>query len=430
MNHISQPSSAALLLRLTLRLRFMAAAGQLISLAMAAYVFKLDLQWWGVITGLIFTVLSNHHFHSNRYENAERCQSVTKKIIFCDTLVLTLMLYFTGGVYNPFIGFYLLHITLAAMTLTGKSLGGLIMIIATEVIFLAYFYHPFNGPSWVSMDGRLTYSVFLAGWSVSLILIAGWIAFFVHWINSQLRDREKALRDAEHQITATSRYQSLATLAAGVAHELGTPLGTIAIVSKDLERSLRQKGATLEWQEDSSLIRSEVERCRQILDRLDRNVTGQTGESVDTSTASLICEQLEKQLPTDVLARLKINDRTDAYPLILSTQAVLQSLIVLIENACEADVAGDSVTLDIRIEEKRNIVFRVQDTGPGIPNALRNKIGDPFFTTKKDRSRKGLGLFLVKTLTDHLGGTCNLQASVNGGTCAILTLPVKPSQQL
>jgi signal transduction histidine kinase len=107
-------------------------------------------------------------------------------------------------------------------------------------------------------------------------------------------------------------------------------------------------------------------------------------------------------------------------------RAILQALVVLIENACEADSSVKPVTLEIRILEPDEIVFRVTDHGPGIPAHLRNRIGQPFFTTKQDQSGMGLGLFLVQTLTGHLGGSCTLLPSVGGGTCATLTLPVKP----
>ncbi len=81
--------------------------------------------------------------------------------------------------------------------------------------------------------------------------------------------------------------------------------------------------------------------------------------------------------------------------LVISVQAVLQSLVVLIENACEADTAGKPVTLDIRIHDGKEVYFRIYDNGPGIPEALRGRIGQPFFTTKANQSGMGLGIFLV-----------------------------------
>ncbi|RYD37544.1 MAG: HAMP domain-containing histidine kinase [Verrucomicrobiaceae bacterium] len=420
------PSAPSLLLRWTLRLRWVAAFGQLTAMLVAGLVFRLEMPWGPMIGGLVVTLLSNHLLQDSMDETAGKSARSLRLLISGDTLILTWMLYFSGGLFNPFAGFYLLLIALGAMTLSGKSLCALLVLTTAEAVFLGLWNTPFKGPDEVVSAGRLVYPVFLLGWGVSLSLIAVCLAFFVHRMNRQLREREAALAEAGKLVSETSRLQGLATLAAGVAHELGSPLGTIAVASKDLERSLLRQGAAREWQEDARLIRSEVDRCRSILDRLDRQSTRKTGEAPESSTAALICSRLKEHLKPADFSRLRIDDRTRGFPLILSAAAVMQSLVVLIENACEADTAGQPVILDIRIDDGRNIVFRVMDAGPGIPDALRRKIGEPFFTTKKEQSGMGLGIFLVRTLTDHLGGSCSLVPATNGGTCAILSLPVTP----
>ncbi len=410
-----------LLLRWILRLRWIAVTGQLTAMLAAHFVFHLGIHWFAMIACLLATALTNHLVSD--FGMGSRKQSTL--LIFGDSLLLTVMLYFSGGVCNPFCAFYLLFIALAAMALNGRALSFLLAFVACEVAFISIAYMPFNGPSWAVVDGKLNDPVFLAGWGVSLVVIAVCIAFFVHRINRQLRQREMALAEAERNATEANRFQALATLAAGVAHELGTPLGTIAIASKDLERSLVRDGAGEELLEDAVLIRSEVERCRQILNRLDSQSTRRTGEAPEPCTAAMICRKLRDHLKAEDFSRLVIDDRTGDFPLVLSVQAVLQSLVVLIENACEADAAGKPVTLDIRIHDGEEVYFRIYDSGPGIPEPLRDRIGQPFFTTKADRSGMGLGIFLVQTLTTHLGGSCTLSGVANGGTCATLRLPAK-----
>lgn len=420
------PNATSLMLRWILRLRWVAVIGQLLAMLTAAFAFQLELPWIAMTAGLMLTVLSNHMLQDCISSESTKCARLITALIFGDSLILTFMLQLAGGIHNPFVGFYLLLVALAAMTLSGRSLCFLLALIVVEAAFLSVWHRPFAGPAPVVSGGNLTYPVFVAGWGVTLILIASFIAFFVHRINQQLRSREKELADAERQVTETRHFQALATLSAGVAHELGSPLGTIAIASKELERSLQKQGAPAGWQEDARLIRAEVERCRTILDRLDRKSTRGTGESPEACTAASLCADLEKHLAPPVFERLRIDDRTHSFPLLLSTRAVLQALVVLIENASEADPSGKPVTLDIRIQEPDEIVFRVTDNGPGIPAHLRGRIGQPFFTTKKDQSGMGLGLFLVQTLTGHLGGSCTLLPLGCGGTCATLTLPLKP----
>jgi two-component system sensor histidine kinase RegB len=409
------------LLRWILRLRWIAVTGQLTAMLAAHFAFHLNIHWAAMISCLLATVLTNHLVSD--FGMASRKQSTL--LIFGDSVLLTVMLYFSGGAHNPFCAFYLLFIALAALALNGRTLALLLAFVACEVVFILIAYVPFSGPSWVVANGKLTYPVFFAGWGVSLLVIAVCIAFFVHRMNRQLRLREIALAEAERTATEANRFQALATLAAGVAHELGTPLGTIAIASKDLERTLVRDGVGAESLNDAMLIRSEVERCRQILQRLDSQSTRRIGEAPEPCTAAMICKKLREHLKAVDFSRLAIDDRTGEFPLVLSVQAVLQSLVVLIENACEADTVGKPVTLDIRIHDGKDVYFRIYDSGPGIPASLRERIGQPFFTTKASRSGMGLGIFLVQTLTTHLGGSCTLSGVANGGTCATLRLPAK-----
>ncbi len=394
----------------------------------AVYVFQLQIPWLPMIYGFFFTVISNHWLQESVDREGPHCGTWVKVLIFTDTILLTGLLCMSGGLSNPFVAFYLLLIALAAMTLQGRTLTMLLVVITVEIFVIHKLSIPLVGPATVVESGKLTYTIFLMGWGTSLFLIALYIAFFVHRMRRQLSEREEKLAEAQQQIAEANRFQSLATLAAGVAHELGTPLGTIAIASKDLELSLKSQNASEEWQEDARLIRGEVDRCRQILNRLDQHSTRKTGESPRVCTAALLCRELGNFLSESVMSRLTIEDCTQDFPLLISTQAVMQALVVLIENACDADPSANQVKLDIRIQDQREIVFSVMDKGIGIPDHLRHRIGEPFFTTKKDQTGMGLGLFLVRTLTEHLGGSCKLLPSARGGTNAILTIPVNPKE--
>ncbi len=275
-------------------------------------------------------------------------------------------------------------------------------------------------------DGRLVYPLFLGAWIFSLIMIGGCIAFFLHRMNDSLRARDKALAEAEKRIIEANRYQSLATLAAGVAHELGSPLGTIAVASKDLIRDLERSGADIHLQEDARLIRSEVDRCRTILKRLDRDSTRATGEAMQQCLIEELLNRLKDFLSAKIMDRLVISDLTESRPVTTSVQAVLQSLVVLIENACDADTSEGKVHVTAKIGQNQDLIFQVTDSGRGITEAERRRIGEPFYTTKKNQSGMGLGLFLVQTLTANLGGSCTLYPNVGGGTSATLMIPLQP----
>jgi two-component system, sensor histidine kinase RegB len=405
----------------------MAVCGQATSILTAHFYFDLDLPWMALIGVLTATVFSNHWFQDSQNDTSEKSAGRLATVIVVDLLLLTLVLHFTGGIHNPFVGFYLLLIAVGAMTLGSRALVLVLSTGLAGLLSLAIWFEPFRGKESVVTDGRLVYPLFLGTWIFSLILIGGCIAFFLHRMNESLRLRDLALAKAEKRIIEANRYQSLATLAAGVAHELGSPLGTIAVASKDLIRDLARTGADIVTQEDAKLIRSEVDRCRTILKRLDRDSTRATGEALQPCTIQELSDRLNEFLPPERIARLAISDRTGGREVTTSVQAILQSLVVLIENACEADPSGGKIDLVARIGDNRDLIFQVIDSGRGITEAERLRIGEPFYTTKKDQSRMGLGLFLIQTLTSNLGGSCTLFPNACGGTCATLIIPLRPN---
>ena len=420
------PSVSAISLRWFLRLRWVAALGQAASILVAHFHFGLELPWAALIGVLVITVFSNHWFQDSSDWSPRKTSRRLGMVIVIDLLLLTLMLHFTGGIHNPFVGFYLLLIAIGAMTLSARALALVLCVSLSGLLLISFSYVPFRGENSIVTQGRLVYPLFLGAWILSLVMIGGCIAFFLHRMNASLKSRDQALAEAERRVVEANRYQSLATLAAGVAHELGSPLGTIAVASKDLIRDLERSGAAPHEQEDAKLIRSEVERCCTILKRLDRDSTRATGEALRQCTIEELVNRLNDFLPARVMDRLVISDLTQGRLVTTSVQAVLQSLVVLIENACEADPSGGQVNVNAQMGRNQDLIFQVIDSGRGISVTDRRRIGEPFFTTKKNQSGMGLGLFLIQTLTANLGGSCTLHPNVSGGTSATLIIPIQP----
>lgn len=404
----------------------MAACGQGVSILVAHFYLGLDLPWVALIGVLMATVFSNHWFQDSADGPPRKSNRRLVTVIIVDLLLLTMMLHYTGGIHNPFVGFYLLLIAVGAMTLRARALAAVLWTSLGGLFLVSVWFVPFKGPARIVAAGRLDYSLFVGAWVLSLVLIGGCIAFFLYRMSAGVRVRDAALAEAEQRILEANRYQSLATLAAGVAHELGSPLGTIAIASKDLIRHLERAGADPDAQEDARLIRSEVDRCRSILKRLDRDSTRAIGEAFEQCTSVGLMTRLHEFLPEKIMERLVISDETGGASLVTSVQALLQSLVVLIENACEADEAGGKVRVNIRLRHGSDLVFEIIDSGRGITEAERRRIGEPFYTTKKSQSGMGLGLFLIQTLAGNLGGSCTLHQNAGRGTCATLVVPLQP----
>lgn len=409
-------------LRWLIRQRWLAVAGQATAIMVAVVGFGLRFEMMPLVGGLVALALSNH-FVVPDFIRPRGIGVRLGQVLAFDVGILTWMLHWTGGSGNPFVLCYLLHVVLAAMLLEGRGLLGIGLLSAAGYAWVVGFSEPFAETSRWVIDGRLAPALATTGMSVALLIIGGILAVLVFAMRAELHAGERELRETSRQLAGMERFKSLATLAAGVAHELGTPLGTIAVAAKELERGLSFGRLPPDAAQDAELIRREVERCRDILRRLDRQSTGGTGSGHEFLTLGDVPTRLAERLSPEQAARLRTHCPVPEKEVRLPIEAVLQGLVVLIENACEADAGGRPVSLDIDCPDG-SLRFRVQDRGPGISDEVRRRAGEPYFTTKPDHGR-GLGLFLVRTLTLELGGEVSLVRVADGGTCASLHLPLE-----
>ncbi len=409
------------ILRWLIRQRWIAVAGQATAILVAVFGLGMRFEVWPLVGGLVVLTMSNH-FVVPDFAHPRGIGTRVGQVLALDVAILTWMLHWTGGRENPFVLCYLLHVVLAAMLLGGRGLVCISVLSVAGYAWVFVFSPSFAETSVWVVDGRLTPQLATVGMSVALWITGAILAVLVFAMRAELHAGERELRETTRQLAGMERFKSLATLAAGVAHELGTPLGTIAVVAKELERGLGTGRMSPDAVADAKLIRCEVERCRAILMRLDRRTTAGTGNERERLTLGEVMKRLAERLAPDHASRLEMRCAVAEKSIFLPIDAVLQSLVVLIENACEADDTGRPVTLEIDCLDAR-VRFRVRDRGPGISDEVRRRAGEPYFTTKHQNG-SGLGLFLVRTLTLELGGEVSLVRVADGGTCATLQLPI------
>jgi two-component system sensor histidine kinase RegB len=394
------------------------AAGQIVIAVVVNSVLHIDLPLRWIVIAPCLVILSNIWL-SRRAGSAE--STLIAWLFVLDTLALTAVLMFAGGPTNPFTLVYLVHITLSATILNQRQTWAIGALASLCYGLLFWTYRPIAALEMHHL-----------GTGVNLHLIGMWAAFavasllvamFSGKISALLRQNEESLRRMQGELARKDRLASLVTLAAGAAHELSTPLGTIAIVAKDLERYAMSTLRDTAVAGDSRLIRTEVDRCSAILQRLSMEGAEPSGEAFQAVKADVLLDAARKQFasqPVLIVQTLK----EDRDPILkVPRHALEQALVALVKNAIEASPAGSPVNLSASLVEGM-VRFEVRDQGEGMSVDTLRHAGEPFFTTKEPGKGMGLGVFLVRTLADRLGGRLFFESSLGQGTFAALEIPI------
>lgn len=399
-------------------LRWTAVAGQTVTVLFVEWGLgiRLPLGWVFPVIGL--TALTNGVLHVVSSADWERRGRVTGLLVF-DVVVLTLLLHLTGGPHNPFTFFYLVHVALAAVVLpaTGSMIVAAACVLGYGALFLGLDVRWRPGDDVCGVGPGLPLSLHLKGMLVAFGLAAACVTFFVGRMQTALRRQTEELARARLQAASNERFAAMATLAAGAAHELGTPLGTIAIASGELSRNVREGGSLDEAREDAELIREEAMRCRSILDRLQ----DQTGDAVREVGVAQVLEGVARRVGE---GRVKWGGVPVGLTVAAPPEALSQALSSLVKNALDATPSGKEIRMAVEAGGGR-VRFLVEDEGTGLAPGARLHAGEPFFTTKPAGQGMGLGLFLVRLLAQRMGGEFRLEAREGGGTRALLDLPAQ-----
>lgn len=332
-----------------------------------------------------------------------------------DVLALTVLLYFSGGASNPFVSLLLLPLITAAALLPANQVWA--MAGTAVAVYTALMFHYLPLPGMLSGHGPGFHAHLWGMWLVfviSALLIAGFVARLAAALRNRdhevARLREKALRD--EQILALGMF------AAGAAHELGTPLSTIAVLAKELER---EYGEDSPPSADLRTLRQQVEACKSILGDLLRSAD----LAADREAAQTLDVLLERTRDRWQLLRPRVPLRVDCAgpsppPAVTAPRTIGQTLIGLLNNA--ADACPDGVDLAGRWDARR-VVIEIRDRGPGLSPEIESRLGEAFFSTKDGGT--GVGLLLANATLERLGGQVSLTRDPRGGTCTRIDLPAR-----
>lgn len=406
------------------RMRYGMLAAQLALLVFLAAGLRMDLPLGWLAAPLAVTFISNL-FLRRQFLHSRNPRALLGQLFCLDTICLTVVLGLTGGPMNPFSLLYLVQIMLSAMILSKTWTWALGLLSTFSFGLLFWFNRPV--PAFSPHHEENGVSLHLALMWIAFAIAAALITFFIGKVAESVRDHEREALNLRDRLAKSERLASLVTLAAGAAHELGTPLGTIAVAARELERQAAQTNAQ-EFLEDAKLIRAEVTRCRTILERMSSDGAETPGEAPEpvelrqvlADVAARFSRYPELQIPHSA------HGSTGARA-VLPRQATVQAVSALVKNALDANANHKPVTLKAELADG-HVRFVVEDQGAGMPPEVLKHIAEPFFTTKQPGSGMGLGTFLVRMFAEHLNGTLSFDSTVGKGSTAILELPAIAGQ--
>lgn len=419
-------------LRTLTNLRWMATGGQTVALFVVYFFFAYPLPIAQCLACVLFAaglnlVLAFRYPPSHRLTNRE-----ATVYLAIDVLQLAALLYLTGGIENPFALMFIAPVVIAASTLNlgNTMILGAVALVSATIISVVHLPLPWNGH--FSLP-----PLYLAGTWASLVLGIGFTSVYAWRIASESARMSAGLAATQLALSREQRLSTIGALATAAAHELGTPLGTIAVVAHELERALPAGSPEAQ---DARLLRSQAERCRMILMKLARPDEPMLGGTPRLPICALLDDLADqfRDEELEIVIAAAPSDREIPQPQVWRAPELLHGLGNIIENA--ADFARSRIRIEASWS-RTGLKVSVEDDGPGFAPDIFEKIGEPYITSRPGdhavgdteinpptskigkHEGMGLGFFIAKTLLEQTGGTVKALNPPGGGARVSVAWP-------
>ena len=442
------PSASALNLRRLVFIRAFVMAGQLAGIAYAARVLHADLPW----VPLLATVAALGVINLLTWWRLRHPRSVQPAEIFLQLLVdicgLAIQLSMSGGATNPFVSYFLVPVCIAAALLPARLTTMITVLALAAYTLLLFVYQPLESlqpdagvaaasaadhhghhgaagaiaaePAAAASPEDLLNPHIVGMW-VNFAISAVLIAVFVSRMARSLREQQALLNERRESELREKQIVAIASLAAGTAHELGTPLNTIALLADDLCEEPQHAQASA----DARLLRDQVALCRQILGKLRRAAELYRDAAPHARPlAELVMHCLRDWQLLRPSVRYRFEEARVSHASCLADSTLEQAILNLLNNAADAhQSAATDACVDITIVEEGDVLeLRVADRGEGEPARLQMCSETPFLASGASGGL-GLGLFLSRSSIERLGGQLHFESNPVGGVVAVLHMP-------
>jgi two-component system sensor histidine kinase RegB len=335
-------------------------------------------------------------------------------ILTFDAIQLAGLLYMTGGLTNPFSLLMTVPVVISATSLPLRLTAGLGLVVMAMATALVFYHLPLP---WVAGTELPMPFVYVAGMWMALLSSIAFTAIYAWRVAEEARLLADALAATELVLQREQHLSALDGLAAAAAHELGTPLATITLVAKEMERTL---GKDPKFHEDVTLLRSQSERCREILKRLTSLSSDSEVHMARLPLTSLVEEVISPHRDFGISINLDPGEMVGPEPVGHRNPGVIYGLGNLVENAI--DFATSAITISWCWDDRR-VAFQITDDGAGFPPEIIDRIGEPYMSTRHGTEQGGglgLGLFIAKTLLERTGARLDFHNANERGKGAVV----------
>ena len=416
-NLTALPEPRAAFDRISLRrlvlIRWVAIAGQAVALLIVHYAFDFHVPLGAAFAAVGCSALLNLFVTLYRRGATRLGEREAAMFLGYDLVQLGVLLYLTGGLENPFAILILAPVTVAATILSLRPVIGLALFAIALITLLAVLHLPLP---WRGEPPIFPFELILGLWT-ALVLATGFIGGYTWSVAEEVRRLRDAVTATQLALAREQRVSAVGALAAAAAHELGSPLATIAVVAKELVHELP---ADSPHGEDAQLLLSQSDRCRQILAQLSRHPDDEGASPYTRLPISGLVEAAGGPYrdPRVRLIFATTGEPADEEPLVRRSPEIMHGLNNLIQNAVQFARHEVSVTT----HWDRSIVsVEVADDGPGFPANLLGRLGEPYLSTRAGaQNHMGLGIFIAQSLLERSGAELTFDNLVDGGAHVVI----------